>query len=106
VAGVVVTELSDENLREFFGPDSGLAVKQGTVELPRAVMNRSTHHKVLAALEAGADHVGEPGKFKDSPAASFTSPIRSGRTSCASTAIGRVPSWQIRHCVVRHKGSP
>jgi hypothetical protein len=42
VAGVVVTELSDEYLREFFGPDSGLAVKEGTIELPRAVMNRST----------------------------------------------------------------
>lgn len=65
VAGMVVTELSDEFLRENFGPDSGLGVRNvenagrttGIVELPRVPLNRGQHYKVLAVFErAGAVH--------------------------------------------------
>jgi phosphate transport system substrate-binding protein len=65
VAGMVITELSHDHLRQSFKPDSGLAVKDGTIELPRVPMNPTAHYKVLAALEASADYKGEPGKFPD-----------------------------------------
>lgn len=59
VAGMVVTELSDEFLRDNFGADSGLGVQNvensgrtvGVIELPRAPLNRGQHYKVLAVLE-------------------------------------------------------
>lgn len=65
VAGMVVTELSDEFLRDNFGPESGLGVRNeknpgrtvGVVELPRVPLNRGQHYKVLAVFErAGAEH--------------------------------------------------
>jgi len=49
VVGVVVTELSDENLRSSL---SGLTVRDGLVELPKVPMNRHDHYKVLAALDS------------------------------------------------------
>lgn len=61
VAGMVVTELSDDFLRPCFSDDSGLNVRDGVIELPKVPLNRSAHYKVLAALErtggagAGAD---------------------------------------------------
>jgi phosphate transport system substrate-binding protein len=62
VVGMVVTELSHEFLRESFGPDSGLGVRDleeadsgrivgGEIELPKVPLNRDHHYKVLAALE-------------------------------------------------------
>lgn len=51
VAGMVVTELSDDFLRPCFNDDSGLNVRDGVIELPKVPLNRSAHYKVLAALE-------------------------------------------------------
>ncbi|MFP8904616.1 substrate-binding domain-containing protein [Streptomyces atacamensis] len=51
VAGMVVTELSDDFLRPCFSDDSGLSVRDGVIELPKVPLNRSAHYKVLAALE-------------------------------------------------------
>ena len=51
VVGMVVTELSDEFLRDSFGEDSGLAVHDDVIELPKVSLNRSQHYKVLAALD-------------------------------------------------------
>jgi hypothetical protein len=65
VAGMVVTELSDDFLRASFQDGSGLAVKDGTIELPKVPMNRSAHYKVLAALDRADVHTGEPGQFDD-----------------------------------------
>ncbi|MGH3752573.1 MAG: substrate-binding domain-containing protein [Pseudonocardiaceae bacterium] len=63
VAGMVVTELSDESLRDNFGPESGLGMRNvessgrtvGVVELPRAPLNRGQHYKVLTVLERACE---------------------------------------------------
>ncbi|MEO3751563.1 substrate-binding domain-containing protein [Streptomyces sp. B6B3] len=55
VAGMVVTELSHRYLEGCFGPDSGLGVRDGLIELPKVPLNRNTHYKVLAALEREGD---------------------------------------------------
>jgi phosphate transport system substrate-binding protein len=49
VVGVVVTELSDENLRSSL---KNLTVRDDLVELPKVPMNRHDHYKVLAALDS------------------------------------------------------
>ncbi len=51
VAGMVVTELSDNFLRPSFSEESGLRVRDGVIELPKVPLNRSAHYKVLATLE-------------------------------------------------------
>lgn len=51
VAGMVVSELSDDFLRPSFAADSGLGVQGSTVNLPKVPLNRGAHYKVLAALE-------------------------------------------------------
>ncbi|GID30446.1 PstS family phosphate ABC transporter substrate-binding protein [Paractinoplanes brasiliensis] len=51
VAGMVVTELSDDYLRDSFTNGDGFAADGDLIELPRTPMNRSAHYKVLAALE-------------------------------------------------------
>ncbi|WP_419996330.1 substrate-binding domain-containing protein [Streptomyces boninensis] len=59
VAGMVVTELSDDFLRPAFeddpetGAGCGLNVRRddGIIELPKVPMNRGAHYKVLAALD-------------------------------------------------------
>ena len=58
-------ELSDDFLRASFQDGSGLAVKDGTIELPKVPMNRSAHYKVLAALDRADVHTGKPGQFDD-----------------------------------------
>jgi ABC-type phosphate transport system substrate-binding protein len=65
VAGMVITELSDDFLRASFQDDSGLGVRDGVIELPKVPMNRSAHYKVLAALESADDHAGKAGVFDD-----------------------------------------
>ncbi|MDT0445582.1 substrate-binding domain-containing protein [Streptomyces johnsoniae] len=65
VAGMVVTELSDEFLRPSFEGGSGLHVRDGVIQLPKVPMNRAAHYKVLAALERDAGETREPGaEFK------------------------------------------
>lgn len=51
VAGMVVTELSDDYLRDSFTNGGGFAADGDLIELPRTPMNRSAHYKILAALE-------------------------------------------------------
>ncbi|MFB7437204.1 substrate-binding domain-containing protein [Streptomyces mirabilis] len=61
VVGMVVTELSRNELRGFFTPSSddqhptphvpGLGVTDGVIELPKVKLNRGDHYKVLAVLE-------------------------------------------------------
>jgi ABC-type phosphate transport system substrate-binding protein len=63
VAGMVVTDLSQEFLRDNFGPKSGLAVHNngnplrtvGIIELPKAPLNAHQHYKVLAVLERASN---------------------------------------------------
>ncbi|ONI78779.1 phosphate ABC transporter substrate-binding protein [Actinosynnema sp. ALI-1.44] len=64
VAGLVVTELSDPDLRKNFEEkDSGLnstdfvdgGERTGVVDLPRVPLNRNDHYKVLVVLERAAD---------------------------------------------------
>ncbi|ARQ72455.1 phosphate ABC transporter substrate-binding protein [Streptomyces marincola] len=65
VAGMVVTELSDEFLRPSFEGRSGLNVRDGVIQLPKVPMNRAAHYKVLAALEREAGETRDPGtEFK------------------------------------------
>ncbi len=65
VVGMVLTELSHSYLEGSFGPDSGLAVRDGVIELPKVPLNRATHYKVLAALERDGDAPAgtPPGEF-------------------------------------------
>lgn len=65
IAGMAITELSDDFLRASFSAGSGLGVRDNVVELPKVPMNRAAHYKVLAALERGDDHVGKPGVYED-----------------------------------------
>ncbi|WP_069467002.1 PstS family phosphate ABC transporter substrate-binding protein, partial [Actinacidiphila rubida] len=58
VAGMVVTEVSADFLRDSFGPESGLRFDAGTIYLPRVPMNRGAHYKVLAALESTSEPTG------------------------------------------------
>ncbi|GAA4547366.1 substrate-binding domain-containing protein [Amycolatopsis samaneae] len=60
VAGFVVTELSDPELANNFGENSGLTRKEvedahghkvGVIELPKTQLSRNDHYKVLAVLE-------------------------------------------------------
>jgi ABC-type phosphate transport system substrate-binding protein len=64
VAGMVVTELSDDFLRACFGAGSGLAVRDNVIELPKVPLNRNAHYKVLAALERGDGHTGKAGQYE------------------------------------------
>ncbi|WP_106248512.1 substrate-binding domain-containing protein [Allonocardiopsis opalescens] len=54
VAGLVVTEVSDEFLHESFDAESGLAVSEGEDEicLPKVPLNPGLHYKVLVVLES------------------------------------------------------
>ncbi|MBY8876474.1 substrate-binding domain-containing protein [Streptomyces sp. PLK6-54] len=52
VAGLVVTEVSSDFLRDSFDRESGLGFQDGVISLPRVPMNRGAHYKVLAALES------------------------------------------------------
>lgn len=66
VTGMVVTELSHDFLSPSFGEDSGLSVRNGVIELPKVPLNRSTHYKVLAALQRdSADGSREPFKVPE-----------------------------------------
>jgi phosphate transport system substrate-binding protein len=65
VAGMVITELSEEFLRPAFAAGSGLGVRDGVIELPKVPLNRGAHYKVLAALERALDATGKPGHFDD-----------------------------------------
>ncbi|WP_151480090.1 substrate-binding domain-containing protein [Streptomyces albicerus] len=52
VVGMVVTELSDEYLRDFFPEHAaGLGTTDGLITLPKVMLNRGAHYKVLAVLE-------------------------------------------------------
>jgi phosphate transport system substrate-binding protein len=65
VAGLVVTELSDDFLRSCFAEGSGLGVRDGVIELPKVPLNRHAHYKVLAALERAPGEPGKPGQYPD-----------------------------------------
>ncbi|MFC7587947.1 substrate-binding domain-containing protein [Nonomuraea antimicrobica] len=65
LAGMVVTELSDDFLRHSFGEDSGLTMRDGIIELPKVPLNHSQHYKVLAALERAPDNTSGSLKFED-----------------------------------------
>ncbi|MBL7256857.1 substrate-binding domain-containing protein [Paractinoplanes lichenicola] len=62
VVGVVVTELSDENLRSSLG---GLTVRDDLVELPKVPMNRHDHYKLLAALDSADGTKKTDGAYPD-----------------------------------------
>jgi len=62
VVGLVVTELSDENLRSSL---AGLTVRDDLVELPKVPMNRNDHYKVLAALDSSDGAKKSDGPYPD-----------------------------------------
>ncbi|WP_250001078.1 PstS family phosphate ABC transporter substrate-binding protein [Actinoplanes sp. M2I2] len=62
VVGLVVTELSDENLRSSL---TGLTVRDDLIELPKVPMNRHDHYKVLAALESSDGTTKSDGPYPD-----------------------------------------
>ncbi|MEV7004982.1 substrate-binding domain-containing protein [Streptosporangium sp. NPDC051022] len=64
VAGMVVTELSDEHLLRSFGEDAGLNVRDGVIELPKVPLNPSAHYKILAALERAPDNKDDSREFQ------------------------------------------
>ncbi|MEU8900855.1 substrate-binding domain-containing protein [Nocardia sp. NPDC048505] len=57
VVGMAVTELSDPALADSLGSTSGLGVREdtaghiGVIDLPRVLLNRSDHYKILAILQ-------------------------------------------------------
>ena len=65
VTGMVITELSHRFLATPFETGSALAVHEDVIDLPKVPLNRRAHYKVLAALEKGPDHVGDPGDYRD-----------------------------------------
>jgi ABC-type phosphate transport system substrate-binding protein len=100
VAGMVVTELSDEFLRDNFGSKSGLGVRNreqpgqtvGIIELPRAPMNRGQHYKVLAVLERAGTGQGHR-KFADPEVvAGIKGGIRTGGIRETKSRTG-IPRW-------------
>ncbi|MEN3536108.1 substrate-binding domain-containing protein [Microbispora sp. ZYX-F-249] len=66
VAGMAVTELSDDFLAQSFTEEAGLNVEDGVIELPRVPLNRRQHYKVLVALEDVRDDTrGRRERFDD-----------------------------------------
>ncbi|WP_020666763.1 PstS family phosphate ABC transporter substrate-binding protein [Amycolatopsis nigrescens] len=73
VAGMVVTELSDEHLGRSFEEGSGLGVRNaedsdppvGMVLLPKAPMNRGQHYKVLTVLQRDPHLPGDRTEFEE-----------------------------------------
>ncbi|MET7767643.1 substrate-binding domain-containing protein [Nocardia sp. NPDC005366] len=57
VVGMAVTELSDQDLADTLGPNSGIGVREdtgghiGVIDLPKVPLNRGDHYKVLAILQ-------------------------------------------------------
>ncbi|WP_405177482.1 substrate-binding domain-containing protein [Nocardia sp. NBC_01377] len=57
VVGMAVTELSDQDLADSLGPNSGIGVREdtgghiGVIDLPKVPLNRGDHYKVLAILQ-------------------------------------------------------
>ncbi|MGW5604454.1 substrate-binding domain-containing protein [Streptomyces rochei] len=52
VVGMAVTERSDNVPRSFFEPDrAGFATTDGVISLPKVILNRRAHYKVLAVLD-------------------------------------------------------
>lgn len=51
VVGAVVTELSDDTMRSSFRSGGGFSVDERVIQLPKVMMNRRAHYKLLAALE-------------------------------------------------------
>ncbi|WP_158884776.1 substrate-binding domain-containing protein [Amycolatopsis anabasis] len=100
VAGMVVTELSDEFLRDNFGPKSGLGVRNvensgrtvGVIELPRTPLNRGQHYKVLTVLERAGD--GQKKFDEPEVVAGIKGGVRTGRIRETKSRTG-VPRWLI-----------
>jgi ABC-type phosphate transport system substrate-binding protein len=56
VVGMAVTERSDNVPRSFFVPDRpGFATTDGVISLPKVILNRRAHYKVVAVLEREPD---------------------------------------------------
>ncbi|MEV0293004.1 substrate-binding domain-containing protein [Nocardia sp. NPDC050710] len=57
VVGLAVTELSDQDLADSLGPNSGIGVREdtgghiGVIDLPKVPLNRGDHYKILAILQ-------------------------------------------------------
>ncbi|MEV8635799.1 substrate-binding domain-containing protein [Streptosporangium sp. NPDC051023] len=66
IAGMAITELSDDFLAQSFTEEAGLKVEDGVIGLPRVPLNRGQHYKVLVALEdIRQDTQGRREKFDD-----------------------------------------
>jgi phosphate transport system substrate-binding protein len=99
VAGMVVTELSDDFLDQNFGDGSGLGVNNdfvdssgrrvGIIELPRVPLNKGQHYKVLAVLE----RAGRSAKFPDPKvSAGIKGGVRNGAIRKTESRTG-IPRW-------------
>ncbi|MGH3779647.1 MAG: substrate-binding domain-containing protein [Pseudonocardiaceae bacterium] len=98
VAGMVVTELSDEFLRDNFGPGSGLGKQTversgrtvGVIDLPRAPLNHGQHYKVLTILERACE---SQKKFEDPEVvAGIKGGVRTGKIRETKSSTG-IPRW-------------
>lgn len=96
VAGMVVTELSEDFLRPNFGPDSGLDVRDDVIELPKVPLNRSQHYKILAALEDSVGAAETNGRREQFEEPEIVGGIRGGvGTGGIQETKNRIgPSWQ------------
>ncbi|MDA3644927.1 substrate-binding domain-containing protein [Saccharopolyspora indica] len=65
VAGMVITELSDEGLAPNFTRENGLRVVDDVIELPRVSLNPYQHYKVLAVLDRLPETLNSPELIKE-----------------------------------------
>ncbi|MER6991906.1 substrate-binding domain-containing protein [Saccharopolyspora hirsuta] len=65
VAGMVITELSDESLAPNFTRENGLRVAEDVIELPRVSLNPYQHYKVLAVLDRRPETLNSPELIKE-----------------------------------------
>ncbi|RKT84747.1 ABC-type phosphate transport system, substrate-binding protein [Saccharopolyspora antimicrobica] len=65
VAGMVITELSDESLAPNFTRRNGLRMTDDVIELPRVSLNPYQHYKVLAVLDRLPETLNSPELIKE-----------------------------------------
>jgi phosphate transport system substrate-binding protein len=65
VAGMMITELSDESLEPNFTRENGLNMNEDVIELPRVALNSYQHYKVLAVLDPKPEALESPELIKE-----------------------------------------
>jgi phosphate transport system substrate-binding protein len=99
VVGMVVTEFSDDYLRHFFDEGRGLGVRGDEIELPKVQLTRSTHYKVLAALDRAPGNTNGDREQVTAPTTGFEAPkvvgaIKRGRIQETRSRTG-TSRWTV-----------